>query len=123
MVQALVDNGCLCYGIIDDELTSKLNLPRISILPRTLETAEKITENKPVIEAITYVSLDLDGYLTPKLWLYIVPHSSHSMIIGKKWLEEHDAVVHSKEQRLELRNFQGSINSVNVKLIKLYSKL
>lgn len=112
MVQALVDNGCLCYGIIDDELTSKLNLPRISILPRTLETAEKITENKPVVEAITYVSLDLDGYLTPKLWLYIVPHSSHSMIIGKKWLEEHDAVVHSKEQRLELRNFEGSINSV-----------
>lgn len=112
MVQALVDNGCLCYGIIDEALTTKLNLPRIPISPRLLETAENLTKNKPIITAITFVSLDLDGYLSRKLWLYIVPQSSHPMILGKKWLEEQDALVHSKEQRLELRKYGGSINSV-----------
>lgn len=112
MVQALVDNGCLCYGIIDDALTSKLNLPRIPIPPRFLETAENSSKDKPIVEAITYISLDLDGYLTPKLWLYIVPKSSHTMILGKKWLEIQDAVIHSKEQRLELRKGNGSIYSV-----------
>ncbi|KAI0994789.1 hypothetical protein K3495_g13393, partial [Podosphaera aphanis] len=111
MIQALVDNGCLCYGIIDDALTTKLNLPHISITPRYLETAEELTRDKPVVEAVTFVSLDLDGYLTPKLWLYVVPQSSHPMILGKKWLEDQDALIHSKEQRLELRKNGGSIFS------------
>ena len=112
MVQALVDNGCLCYGIIDDDLTTQLNLPRISISPRILRTAERSGEDKSIIENITFISLDLDGYLTPKLWLYIVPRSSHSMILGKKWLEIQDAVIHSKEQRLELRKGGVSVHSV-----------
>ncbi|KAI0992775.1 hypothetical protein K3495_g15410 [Podosphaera aphanis] len=112
MVQALVDNGCLCYGIIDDASTSKLNLPRIPIPPRFLETAENSSKDKPVVEAVTFISLDLNGYLRPKLWLCIVPRSSHTMILGKKWLENQDAVIHSKEQRLELRKGGGSIYSV-----------
>ena len=35
------------------------------------------------------------------------------MILGKKWLEDQDAVIHSKEQRLELRKCGGSICSVD----------
>lgn len=82
MIQALVDNGCLCSGIIDDQLTSELMLPRIPISPRSLETAEEMTNNKPVVSNITHISLDLDGYVTPKLWLYVVPKSTHKIILG-----------------------------------------
>ncbi|KAI0990723.1 hypothetical protein K3495_g17464, partial [Podosphaera aphanis] len=34
------------------------------------------------------------------------------MILGKKWLEDQDALIHSKEQRLELRKQNGSVYSV-----------
>ena len=112
MIQALVDNGCLCFGIIDDALADKLRLPRIPIQSRFLETAEKSSTNKTVVDKITYISLDLDGYVTRKLWLYIVPQSTHQLILGKKWLEDQDAVIHSKEQRLELRRYGGSVCSV-----------
>ncbi|KAI0991588.1 hypothetical protein K3495_g16599, partial [Podosphaera aphanis] len=112
MVQALVDNGCLCSGIIDDTLTSRLHLPRIPILPRSLETAEESSDDKPIVKDITYVSLDLDGCVTERLWLYVVPHRVHQMILGKKWLEDQDAVIHLKEQRLELRKSGGNIFSV-----------
>ena len=111
MIQALVDNGCLCFGIIDDALADKLRLPRIPIQSRFLETAEKSSTNKTVVDKITYISLDLDGYVTRKLWLYIVPQSTHQLILGKKWLEDQDAVIHSKEQRLELRRYGGSVCS------------
>lgn len=84
MVQALVDNGCLCSGIIDDTLATQLNLPREAISPRQIETAEKSSFNKPMVKDITYVSIDLDGNVTKKLWLYIVPFSTHQMILGKK---------------------------------------
>lgn len=83
MVQALIDNGCLCSGIIDDALSSRLNL-----------------------------SLDLDGFFMEKLWLYIVPSSTHKMILGKKWLEDQDAVIHSKDQKLELKKHKIAIFSV-----------
>ena len=107
MVQALVDNGCLCSGIISDETTNQLSLPRFPIHPRLLRTAEDSTLNKPIVQSITHISLDLDGHLTPKLWLYLVPHSTHQLILGKKWLEDQDAVLHAKEQRLELRKKGG----------------
>lgn len=112
MVQALVDNGCLCSGIIDDKLTSELMLPRISISPRPLETAEEMTSNKLIVNNITYISLDLDGYVTPKLRLYVVPNSTHNIILGKKWLEDQDAIIHAKEQRLDLQKDGGRIFSV-----------
>lgn len=112
MVQALIDNGCLCSGIIDDALSTQLKLPRFNISPRKLETAENSSENKPIVSSITYVSLDLDGFYMPKLWLYIVPSSTHKMILGKKWLEDRDAIIYSKEQKLELRKDGISICSV-----------
>ncbi|KAI0993512.1 hypothetical protein K3495_g14672 [Podosphaera aphanis] len=108
MVQALVDNGCLYSGIIDDAFASKLQLPRYPISPRPLETAEKSSE-KLIVNSITYVSLDLDGYVTPKLWLYVAPNSTHQLILGKKWLEDEDAVIHVKDERLELRRKGGEI--------------
>ncbi|KAI0991161.1 hypothetical protein K3495_g17026, partial [Podosphaera aphanis] len=108
MVPALVDNGCLCSGIIDDAFASKLKLPRTSISPRGLETAED-SPKKQVVDSITKISLDLDGYVTPNLWLYIVPNSRHRLILGKKWLEDEDAVIHAKDERLELRKTGGSI--------------
>ncbi|POS84509.1 hypothetical protein EPUL_002507 [Erysiphe pulchra] len=98
MVQALVDNGCLCYGIIDESLVSQMDLPRILILPP--------------IDSITYVSMDLDGWLVPKLWLHVVPESTHRMILGKKWLEDQDALIHSKNQQLELKKNGAWISSV-----------
>ncbi|KAI0992337.1 hypothetical protein K3495_g15849 [Podosphaera aphanis] len=109
MVQALIDNGCLCTGIIDDKLTTQLQLPRFPISPRSLSTAEESTVDKPVVDNITYVSLDLDGIVTTKLWLYVVPYSTNQMILGKKWLEEQDAVIHSRDHRLELRKSGGSV--------------
>ena len=82
IILTLTDNGCLCSGIIDSTLADWLKLPRFPILPRKLETAEKSSTNKLVVDLITHVSLDLDGLVTGKLWLYIVPHSTHEMILG-----------------------------------------
>lgn len=112
MVQALVDNGCLCSGIIDDALTTQLKLPRFPISPKVLQTAENSSKNKTLVNHITCISLDLDGHVTPKLWLYVVPGSTHKMILGKKWLEDQDAVIHAREQLLELRKGNHNVYSI-----------
>lgn len=112
MVQALVDNSCLCSGIINKSLATSMALPRIPISPRSLETVEDSTVDKPVVDCITYVSLDLDGFVTTKLWLYVVPGSTYQIILGKKWLEDQDALIDSKEQKLELQRSGAVIYSV-----------
>ncbi|KAI0991894.1 hypothetical protein K3495_g16293, partial [Podosphaera aphanis] len=112
MVQALVDSGCLCSGIIDDKLATELKLPRIPIAPRPLETVAESNDEKITVSFITFISLDLDGYVTPKLRLYVIPNSNHPMILGKKWLEDQDAVIHAKEQRLDLRKSGGTVYGV-----------
>lgn len=69
MVQALIDSGCIRSGIIDDEITIQLSMPRIPIHPRPLQTTEDSTIDKPILKFITHVSLNLDDYITPKLCL------------------------------------------------------
>ena len=112
MIQALVDNGCLCSGIIDEALKTKLKLPRYPIPPQLLETAVNSSKDKTIIDCTTCISLDLDGHVTSNVWLYIVPHSTHQMIIGKKWLEDQDAVIHAREQFLHLRKINRRIFSL-----------
>lgn len=103
MVQALIDNGCLCTGIISEKLSNKLNLPRTPIPPRPLETAENNTKNKPIIRYVTHISLDLDGHVMSQVMLYVVPKSTHQLILGKKWIEDQDVIIHSKDQKIRLR--------------------
>lgn len=58
--------------------------------------------------------MDLDGHTKKKLWLYIVPHSTQDLFLGKKWLEDQEAIIHAKKQQLELRKTGGCINSVKI---------
>lgn len=46
--------------------------------------------------------------------MYVVPNSTHKLILGKKWLEDQDAIIHSKEQKLELRKGGKFIYSAKV---------
>lgn len=112
MVQAQIDSGCLFSGVIKEQLITKIQLPRIPISPRLLQTAEEVIINKLVVKEITYISLDLDGHTISKLWQYIVLHSTHEFIFGKRWLEDQDAVIHTKKQQLELRRTGDCISSV-----------
>lgn len=49
MVQALVDNGCLCFGIINDKLV-EMQLSRILMALRFLQTAEESSMNKSMVK-------------------------------------------------------------------------
>lgn len=103
-MHAFIDSGCLCYGVINSEVADTLLLPRIPILARRIETAEKSTQDKPIVDSITYLSLDLDGHETKKLWLYVLPNSTHKLMLGKKWMEDEDVIIHAKEDALEFRS-------------------
>ncbi|SCO92402.1 uncharacterized protein FRV6_16530 [Fusarium oxysporum] len=67
-VQALVDYGCLSQGIISKRLFHSLKLPRIPIEPRSLDQAAE-SHSKPIIDTITYMSIDVDGHQQERIFL------------------------------------------------------
>lgn len=66
--QAFVDSGCLCYSAFSETLVRELNLPRISIPPRSLKLTEENTSNNS-IAYITWAHIDIDGHKEKNLWL------------------------------------------------------
>ena len=58
--EALIDLGCLYYGIVSQAFADRANLQRISITPRRLDG---VIDNIRSITEVAYIRLDLDGYI------------------------------------------------------------
>jgi hypothetical protein len=88
---ALIDSGCLSYGMIDSRLADRLHLPRISCGPIGLQAVNQVTSNA-ITEAVC-IKLDVGGRVTPKAYLYVLPKmEEYSMILGRPWLRFEHAV-------------------------------
>jgi len=95
---ALVDSACLCYGTINDGLVRKLRLPRIAIRPRSLD--QVITVVAGVIRFVTYLNIDIDGYSKKRIFLYILPNQSESIILGRTWMNTEKVVIYPAQGKL-----------------------
>src|SRR5262249_27969445 len=77
--KAFIDNGCLCYAAISEDLRYKLNLPRIAIPPRVLSGIAGATRQK--IRWITYTDIDISGH-RQRMYFYVIPNPSYPVILG-----------------------------------------
>jgi hypothetical protein len=57
---ALIDSGCLSYGLIDSRYVQKHGLQRIQIQPRAMVGFDAPTQGQ--ITEVTTVQLDIGGY-------------------------------------------------------------
>ena len=95
--KALVDNGCLCYATISDQLATTLKLPRISIPPRILDG---VIAGQGQITHITYASVDIHGHQQSHIFFYIIPGQTEDVILGDPWLKDVDGHYSAKKGRL-----------------------
>jgi len=58
--QALVDSGCLVYGIVSDRFVRRHQLSCVQIEPRHLQLVEGVLED--AVSRITCFDLDISGY-------------------------------------------------------------
>lgn len=105
---ALIDSGCLCYGTIADALTRKLRLPRIPIIPRTLE---QVNVSSPgAIRHVTYIDMDIDGYRKKRVFLYIVVGQGDEVILGRTWMDEEDVTIQPARGQLYIGSYNHWVN-------------
>ncbi|KAM7182715.1 hypothetical protein V8F20_012851, partial [Naviculisporaceae sp. PSN 640] len=85
----LVDEGCLCYAAISEELVEELRLPVVGIAPREVTGASSAMGSTEVQGIATFI-MDVQGFAQP-VCAYVVPMLSPQIILGKPWLEHNKA--------------------------------
>ena len=94
---ALVDTGCLSYGIINAHFASRHGLQRIPITPRPIIGFSTDVESE--ITNVVKLEIDLDGY-KEDIFLYVVPHMSYDMILGLPWMKKNDVQISPRKECL-----------------------
>ncbi|KAI1003822.1 hypothetical protein K3495_g4387 [Podosphaera aphanis] len=103
LVPTLIDNGCDCLAAVSNSIVRKAELPRLQVAPRKLTKATNDNHRETeIITEMTKMELDIDGY-RKTIYVYIIPHLSHGLILGKPWMEREDVVYHAKNKYIEIR--------------------
>ncbi|KAI0996011.1 hypothetical protein K3495_g12171, partial [Podosphaera aphanis] len=101
----MVDTGCLCFSVIDENLVRKHNIHTKSITPRQL----RLADNSKVswITHVAGLELNICGR-QEWIWGYIMPNLAYPLILGKPWMEKNEVVYSAGDQALRIGNgFKG----------------
>jgi hypothetical protein len=86
---AFVDSGCLCLATISWRTALRCKAQILPIAPRPI--AQVVDDpNPPFINRLASLSIGLGGY-DEKIWAYVVPGQTEDLILGQRWLKNHDA--------------------------------
>jgi predicted aspartyl protease len=100
--KALIDDGCHCYMTISKSYARQLQLPRISISPRSL--AQVNTTAEDAISEVTYFSLDIDGHKQQRVFCYVIPNQEDDVMIGLPWIRAEDVTLRPQKARMKIRS-------------------
>ena len=97
--KALVDTGCLCYSVFDENLVRINNLQTVSVTPRKLTLADG--KAFVDIEKMAKVEMDINGR-KENLSGYVMPNLAYPIILGKSWMEYNNVVYTAKLECLRI---------------------
>ncbi|KAL2885278.1 Retrotransposable element Tf2 155 kDa protein type 1 [Ceratocystis lukuohia] len=101
LTAAFVDSGCLCLATISPRTVLRCKATTLPIVPRPVEQVIG-DPNPPIITQIAVINLGLGGH-DEKLYAYIVPDQTEDLILGQRWLTDHDASVRPSQNEVILR--------------------
>ncbi|KAI0994874.1 hypothetical protein K3495_g13307 [Podosphaera aphanis] len=97
--EAMVDTGCLCLSVIDENLVRAHKIHIESIPSRALLLAD---DNKTtVIKQIAKYELDIEGHRV-LMWAYVMTNLAYPIILGKPWMEKNQVVYAANRPSLKI---------------------
>ena len=124
-VMTLLDDGCQSYGMIEDRVARKMELPRLRLdRPIGVEGYDKVSA-EPIREVAVVESIDVGGSKTlqERVFLYVVPRlaGEHSIILGKPWRQYEQAhiIPRTKDRPEELVIGRTGIRVKNLEDVRL----
>lgn len=99
--RALVDSGCLTYGVISEDFVRRHDLETMKISPKPIRGVTGATAS---ITKVARARMDIDSHTEEGAFFYVVPdHLGYDLILGLPWLRRHDACLEPKRGRMFLR--------------------
>lgn len=99
--RALCDSGCQCFATVSEQFVRRRGLDASSIQPRSLEQVTTM-KKRPMICQIANFMADIDG-MEEKIVAYVIPGQIDDIILGKGWMERHDASVRPAKEEVCIR--------------------
>jgi hypothetical protein len=110
VTSALVDSGCLSYGLVDSRFARKHKFERIPIAPREMQAFDAPVSG--IVREVAVVVLDVNGYQR-KAFLYVVPRlMGRDVMLGLPWLQRNEVKVHAAEGFLTLGSQETVVRPV-----------
>lgn len=108
LAPALVDSGCLSYGVVDSHFVQKHGLERIRITPREMEGFDGVPASQ--VTAVAVVNLQV-GQHNGRAFLYIVPRlmTGINLILGLSWMRLNGVLVDAERMRLQVGRHEKDI--------------
>ncbi len=98
---ALVDTGCLTYGMIDDRFARKCRLPRIKIRPRSIQAIDAVTTS--VISEVVQVGIDVAGHRRTG-YFYVAPNiEGYKVVLGLPWMQKEEVTLNLDQSMLHFK--------------------
>src|SRR5208282_3093161 len=67
--KALIDTGCMSYGLCNSKFATKNNLQRLQISPREIQ---RFDGSAGQINEVVCVSMDIEGHYEDRVFLYVM---------------------------------------------------
>ncbi|KAI0996318.1 hypothetical protein K3495_g11862 [Podosphaera aphanis] len=99
--KAMVDTGCLCFSVIDENLVRAHNIHIESIPSRPLRLA--VDSKTAVINQIAKYELDIGGH-RELMWAYVMTNLAYPIILGKPWMEKNRVIYAANKPSLKIEN-------------------
>jgi hypothetical protein len=100
--KALIDTGCMSYGLCDSKFATKNNLQRLQISPREIQGFDGSAGQ---INEVVCVSMDIEGHYEDRVFFYVVSHLvGHDLILGMPWYAGQDARIDAPRRKMTINS-------------------
>src|ERR1700712_2552103 len=100
VTSALVDSGCLSYGLVDSRFAQKHQFERMAITPRTMTAFDAPISG--FVREVAAVVLDISGYKR-RAFLYVVPSlAGRDVLLGLPWLQQNKIKIDAAQGCLQI---------------------
>src|SRR5271168_4859240 len=100
--KALIDTGCMSYGLCNSKFATKNNLQRLQISPREIQGFDGSAGQ---INEVVCVSMDIEGHYEDRVFLYVVPHLvGYDLILEMPWYTGQDAHIDAPRRKMTINS-------------------
>jgi len=104
----MIDNGCLCYGMVSPKYANKHQLERFTTTERAVSG---VGGKAGTVSEVARLNIDINGH-KETIWLYVFDtHTDYDLILGRPWMNKNDVTIATKKNTMYIHVSRTRVKS------------